>query len=270
MVTLAIARQTVREALRRRVMWIFLIIGVFLIALGPVFGFLSPKDSQTVLRSLGLAAILLAGLFITIVTCIYLIPVEIERRTIYTVLSKPVQRFEFVLGKFLGGFFTVFINIAAMGLVFLIMLYFQMGGTITELLFHPFQAIHHIPVEMFKGVVLTFFQMMLLAALTIFFSTFASPVVNFFLSFGIFLVGNLSSVTDSLTTSQNKVARLVGSVVHYLLPNFGNFNIQNQLIHPTQEIVNEGVFIRNNIIYALIYSAVLLTLAILIFDRREV
>jgi ABC-type transport system involved in multi-copper enzyme maturation permease subunit len=256
MVTLAIARQTVREALRRRVMWIFLIIGVFLIALGPVFGFLSPKDSQTVLRSLGLAAILLAGLFITIVTCIYLIPVEIERRTIYTVLSKPVQRYEFVLGKFLGGFFTVFINIAAMGAVFLAMIYFQEKG--------------HIPSEMFKGVILTFFQMMLLAALTIFFSTFATPVVNFFLSFGIFLVGNLSSVTDSLTTSTNKIARLVGSIVHYLLPNFGNFNIQNQLIHPTQEIVNEGVFIRNNIIYALIYSAVLLTLAILIFDRREV
>jgi ABC-type transport system involved in multi-copper enzyme maturation permease subunit len=256
MVTLAIARQTVREAMRRRVMWIFLIIGVFLIALGPVFGFLSPKDSQTVLRSLGLAAILLAGLFITIVTCIYLIPVEIERRTIYTVLSKPVQRFEFVLGKFLGGFFTVFINIAAMGIVFLVMIYFQEKG--------------HIPGEMIKGVILTFFQMMLLAALTIFFSTFATPVVNFFLSFGIFLVGNLSSVTDSLTTSTNKVARLVGSIVHYLLPNFGNFNIQNQLIHPTQEIVNEGVFIRNNIIYALIYSAVLLTLAILIFDRREV
>src|SRR6476469_7833133 len=124
-VPFAIARQTVKEAMRRRVMWIFLIIGVFLIALGPVFGFLSPKDSQTVLRSLGLAAILLAGLFITIVTCIYLIPVEIERRTIYTVLSKPVQRYEFVLGKFLGGFITVAINILAMGVVFLLMLYLQ-------------------------------------------------------------------------------------------------------------------------------------------------
>src|SRR5689334_13793307 len=125
MVALAIARQTVREALRRRVMWVILVIGVFLIALGPVFGFLNPKDNQTVLKSLGLAAILLAGLFITIVTCIYLIPVEIERRTIYTVLSKPVQRYEFVLGKFLGGFITVAINILSMGVVFLLMLYLQ-------------------------------------------------------------------------------------------------------------------------------------------------
>ena len=255
MIALAIAQQTLREALRRRVMWVFLIIGVFLIALGPVFGFLSPKDSQTVLRSLGLAAILLSGLFITIVTCIYLIPVEIERRTIYTVLSKPVQRYEFVLGKFLGGFATVFVNIAAMGIVFLMMIYLQE---------------HRIPTEMYKGVLMTFFQMMLLAALTIFFSTFTTPVVNFFLSFGIFLVGNLSSVTESLTTKSNVVVRNAGVVIHYLLPNFGNFNIQNSLIRPTTEIANEGIFLRNNIIYAIIYSSVLLVLAILIFDRREV
>ena len=255
MVPLAIARQSVREALQRRVMWVFLVCGVFLIALGPVFGFLSPKDSQTVLRSLGLAAILLAGLFITIVTCIYLIPIEIERRTIYTVLSKPVQRYEFVLGKFLGGFATVFLNVALMGIVFLFMIWTQE---------------HKIPPEMFKGVLMTFFQLLLLAALTIFFSTFATPVVNFFLSFGIFLVGNLSSVTESLTTNRNVIVKGAGNLIHYLLPNFGNFNIQNSIIHPVSEIANEDVFIRNNIIYALIYSAVLLTLAILIFDRREV
>lgn len=255
MVPLAIARQTVREAMRRRVMRVFLVCGVFLIALGPVFGFLSPKDSQTVLRSLGLAAILLAGLFITIVTCIYLIPTEIERRTIYTVLSKPVQRYEFVLGKFLGGFATVFINVAAMGVVFLAMIYLQEKK---------------LPPEMMKGVAMTFFQMMLLAALAIFFSTFATPVVNFFLSFGIFLVGNLSSVTESLTTNRNLIVRGAGNLIHYLLPNFGNFNIQNSIIHPQIEVANENAFIMQNIVYAVIYSAVLLILAILIFDRREV
>jgi ABC-type transport system involved in multi-copper enzyme maturation permease subunit len=181
--------------------------------------------------------------------------VEIERRTIYTILSKPVQRYEFVLGKFLGGFAVVFINIAAMGIVFLIMLRFQEGK---------------VPADMYKGVFLTFFQMMLLAALTIFFSTFATPVLNFFMSFGIFIVGNLSSVTESLTTSRNNATRMAGTVIHYLLPNFGNFNIQNTLIHPTQEISNADVFIKQNILYALIYSAALLILAIIIFDRREV
>jgi len=270
MVAIAIARQTVREALRRRVFWIFLIVAVFLIGLGPVLGFLTPKESQTIMRSLGLAVILLAGLFITIVTCIYLIPVEIERRTIYTVLSKPVQRFEFVLGKFLGGFAIVFLSVAAMGAVFLALVYFQTtavgpnAGVVRWLLSGK------VPDDMIKGVILTFFQMMLLAALTIFFSTFATPVLNFFMSFFTFIVGNMSSVTESLTTSRNSITRFIGSVIHYMLPNFGNFNIQNAIIHPTSTISNEGIFIRNNIVYAIIYSAVLLILAVIIFDRREV
>src|SRR5450432_3629445 len=148
MIAWAIARQTVNEALRRRIMWVFLISGFALIALMPLFGYLAPKDSQTVLRSLGLAAILLAGLFITIVTCIYLIPAEIERRTIYTVLSKPVQRYEFVLGKFLGGFTVVALNVLAMGTVFLAMIWFSEG--------------HSPGTEMYQGVLMTFFQMLLL------------------------------------------------------------------------------------------------------------
>lgn len=271
MIALAIARQTVNEALRRRIMWVFLISGFALLALMPLFGYLAPKDSQTVLRSLGLAAILLAGLFITIVTCIYLIPVEIERRTIYTVLSKPVQRYEFVLGKFLGGFLTVAINILSMGIVFLAMLYLQSlkesareHGPVAWLMSGTFAP------EMVRGIFMTFFQMLLLAALTIFFSTFTTPIVNFFLSFGIFMVGNLSTVTDSLTTNSNPVVHWAGTIIHYLLPNFGNFNIQNALIHPTNEITNPTQYMWNNIIYALIYSSVLLILAIIVFDRREV
>jgi len=270
MVAIAIARQTVREALRRRVFWIFLIVAVFLIGLGPVLGFLTPKESQTIMRSLGLAVILLAGLFITIVTCIYLIPVEIERRTIYTVLSKPVQRFEFVLGKFLGGFAIVFLSVAAMGAVFLALVYFQTTTVGPEAGVIRWIFSGKVPDDMIKGVILTFFQMMLLAALTIFFSTFATPVLNFFMSFFTFIVGNMSSVTESLTTSRNQITRFIGSVIHYMLPNFGNFNIQNAIIHPTSTISNENVFIRNNIVYAIIYSAVLLILAVIIFDRREV
>lgn len=255
MVTMAIAKQTLEEMLRRKILLILLIVAVGMIALGPSVGFLSPRESSAVLRSLGLAVILIAGLLITILAGIQVIPTEIERRTIYTVLSKPVNRYEFVLGKFLGGLFTVFVMVAAMGIVFLGVLYWQ------ERLLSP---------DMVKGVILTFFQMMLLGAMAIFFSTFATPVVNFFLSFGIFIVGNMSTVTESLTDNKNPATRIAANIIHFLLPNFGNFNIQNKLIHPTVEITNENVFITQNIVYALIYSAVLLILAILVFDRREV
>ena len=255
MVTMAIAKQTLEDMLRRKILLILLIVAVGMIALGPSVSFLSPRESSAVLRSLGLAVILIAGLLITILSGIQVIPTEIERRTIYTVLSKPVQRYEFILGKFLGGLATVFVMIFAMGIVFLGVVYYQE---------------HHFAPEMFKGVVMTFFQMMLLGALAIFFSTFTTPVVNFFLSFSIFMVGNMSSVTDSLTSNKNPATRALATVFHYVLPNFGNFNIQNKLIHPEQTIANPNVFILQNIVYAVIYSAVLLLLAILVFDRREV
>lgn len=255
MVTMAIAKQTLEDMLRRKVLLILLIVAVAMIALGPSVGFLSPRESSAVLRSLGLAVILIAGLLITILAGIQVIPTEIERRTIYTVLSKPVQRYEFVLGKFLGGLFTVFVMIAAMGIVFLGVLFYQEK--------HPAP-------EMVMGVVMTFFQMMLLGAMAIFFSTFATPVVNFFLSFGIFIVGNMSVVTESLTKNPNPGTRIVAMIVHVLLPNFGNFNIQNKLIHPEVQITNENVFIIQNIVYAIIYSAALLIGAIIVFDRREV
>ena len=255
MVTMAIAKQTLEDMLRRKILLILLIVAVAMIALGPSVGFLSPRESSVILRSLGLAVILIAGLLITILAGIQVIPTEIERRTIYTVLSKPVQRYEFVLGKFLGGLSTVFVMILAMGIVFLGVLTWQ------EHKFAP---------DMMKGVIMTFFQMMLLGAMAIFFSTFATPVVNFFLSFGIFMVGNMSVVTESLTKNQNPATKILASIVHFLIPNFGNFNIQNKLIHPEVQITNENVFIMQNVIYALIYSAVLLILAILVFDRREV
>ena len=256
MVTMAIAKQTLEDMLRRKILLILLIVAVGMIALGPSVGFLAPRESSAVLRSLGLAIILIAGLLITILAGIQVIPTEIERRTIYTVLSKPVQRFEFVLGKFLGGLFTVFVMIAAMGIVFLGVLYFQEG--------------HKLAPDMIKGVVLTFFQMMLLGAMSIFFSTFATPVVNFFMSFGIFMVGSMSSVTESLTNNRNPATKIVANILHFALPNFGNFNIQNTLIHPQVKLTNANAFIVQNIIYALIYSAVMLIMAIIVFDRREV
>src|SRR5437588_12772496 len=125
MVTMALAKQTLEDMLRRKILLILLIVAVGMIALGPSVGFLSPRESSAILRSLGLAVILIAGLLITILAGIQVIPTEIERRTIYTVLSKPVQRYEFVLGEFRGGLSTVFVMILSMGIVSLGVLYWQ-------------------------------------------------------------------------------------------------------------------------------------------------
>lgn len=254
----AIAYNTVREALSRRVVLLFLFGALVLIVLSPLFSFLSPREELTLLKSLGLGVIQLASMFICIVMGISLIPAEIERRTIYTVLSKPVQRYEFVLGKFLGGILTMLFNILCMGVVFFVVVAWR--GNVKQAL------------DLWKGFMMIFFQMSILVSLAIFFSAFLTPFVNFFMSLGVYIIGTLSSVTESLMKGENRTAlqKGIGAVLHYLLPNFGNFNIQNKIIHPETRIINEGVYYIQNIGYAVLYIAVLLIIAVIIFDRREV
>ena len=114
-----LASSTFGEAIRRKILLVFLFGGLAIMLMGMAFGALSPTRDLNVTKSLGLGVISLAGVFISIILYITLIPAEIERRTIYSILSKPVQRYQYLTGKFLGGLMTVLTNIALMGVIFL-------------------------------------------------------------------------------------------------------------------------------------------------------
>lgn len=259
---MVIARTTVGEALRRKVLNAFVMVGVAIIILAFAFGALSPREDLTLIKSMGLGVISLAGILITVILSINLIPNEIEKRTIYTILSKPVRRHEFLLGKYFGAIFTVLINIGLMGIAFVV------AVAIKQI---AYKAGIGPALELFKGVFLIYMQMLLLCSVAVFFSVFLTPMVNFFLTFSIFIVGNLSSMTQDLAkTNHNPIVKAFFTIIHYLVPNFGNFNATNPLINPDVQIKSEGLFYAQNTIYALVYAAVLMILAILIFDRREV
>ena len=128
-----------------------------------------------------------------------------------------------------------------------------------------------------KGILMIFFQMTLLGAVAMFFSVFLSPFVNFFLTFAVWLLGNASSLTEALAdpTSdpghpKNPIIVGIFKLVHVVIPNFANYNIQNPIINPHEHITNEPIYIAWNILYAVVYTAILLTVGSLIFDRREV
>ena len=256
-----IASGTFGDAIRRKILNVFLLVALALMGMGFTFSSFQPHEEMTIIKSLGLGVIGLAGVFISVILFINLIPVEIERRTIYTILSKPVQRYEFLVGKFLGGLMTVFVNIAVMGIGFLVMLCFKEHGW------------DHDVTEALKGVMMIFFQIMLLGSVSMCISVLLSPFVNFFLSFAIYLLGSMSSVTESLATNDSKKSPVVVmffKVVHVIIPNFGNFNIQNPIIHPDVVIHNETQYLLQTILYALLWTAILMTGAVLAFDRREV
>ena len=256
-----IARSTISEALRKKILNAFAMVGLAMIVLTFAFQQFNARQELTLVKGMGLGIISLAGIFITTILSINLIPQEIERRTIYTILAKPVRRYEFLLGKYFGALATIAVNIGLMGLAFVAALFFKQIGYAN--------AVN--PLLLLKGVFMIYLQLVLLCSVSIFFSCFLSPLVNFFLTLSLFIIGNLSTFTQDLAkTGNNALVKGFFTVVHYLVPNFGNFQFSNPLLNPDVQVKSEGLFFAQNCIYAVVYSAVLLILSVLIFDRREV
>lgn len=258
----SIATTTVGEAVRRRVLLVILLIGVMFMVVAPGLGMLSARQETTVLRAMMLGIIQLTAAVIAIVLTVYMIPNEIERRTIYTILCKPVQRWQFLVGKYLGAVLALGLMMALMAGVMLFVFWLQQRSpNINDY------------VQLAKAPLLFFIQMSLLASVAVFFSTFVSPLVNFFLSGGIYLVGTLfNTFFESIAESQNTptFVKQATQAINLILPNFANYNIQNPIINPTVQIQDEGRYYIMASIYGVGYILAMLVLGILIFDRREV
>lgn len=258
---LVIAANTISEAMRRKILNAFLMVGVAVIVFMFAFSTFSARQELTLIKGMGLGIITLAGLFISVILSIYLIPTELERRTIYTILSKPVTRYQFLLGKYLGAIGTVAINIVLMGVLFVA------AVAVKQIMAH--QTVDAL--ILFKGVLMTLMQMILLCSLCVFLSVFTPPLINFFATLSLFIIGSMSSVTYDLAKSQtNVIGKGFFTAIHYIVPNFGNFTYSNPLINPEVKVVSETLFLTQNVIYAIVYSAVLLIIAVLAFDRKEV
>ncbi|MBB6053553.1 ABC-type transport system involved in multi-copper enzyme maturation permease subunit [Armatimonas rosea] len=245
--------------MRKKILNAFLMVGFAMLVLTFAFQQFAPRQELTLVKGMGLGIISMAALLITVILSINLIPTEIERRTIYTILSKPVRRHEFLLGKYFGAASTIFVNVGLMGIAFVFAIILKQRGLDVGAL------------NMLKGVWMIYCQMALLSAVAIFFSTFLSPLVNFFLTFSLFIIGNLSSFTmDLAKNTQNVLAKGFFTIVHYVVPNFGNFNYTNPLVQVNVQVKSEAALLTQNTIYAVVYATVLLILSILVFDRREV
>jgi len=198
---------------------------------------------------------------IAIVLTIYMIPDEIQRRTIYTILSKPVQRWQFLLGKYLGAVFALALMIVLMSAVMILLFaIFQ----------HPDAAKL---ADVAKQPLFYFIEMSLLAAVALFFSTFTTPLVNFFLSVGLWGIGTvLNPLYSTIANNQNAspIMQWVAKIFVSILPNFANYDIKNPIINPGQQIENPTVYFIQVVAYGLIYIGLLIIGGMLIFERREV
>jgi ABC-type transport system involved in multi-copper enzyme maturation permease subunit len=251
----AIARNAFREAVRDRVLYNLVLFMLLLTGTSIFIGELSGGQERKVIVDLGLSAMLLFGVFIAIFVGVGLVYKEIERRTIYAVFSKPVGRGEFLVGKYLGLCLTLLVNVLVMGVgVSLALLYVSKGWDSL------------IP-TIWPAVLLIYMELMLLTAIALLFSSFSSPALSALLTFMVFIIGHFSADLKNLAVSLgSSSARTLFTALYYLLPNLANYSFITPAAHGRAPSAG---FVFATGLYALVYIAVILAAATLVFSRRN-
>src|SRR2546426_10162919 len=162
----AIARNTFREAVRDRVLYNLVIFALLLIAGAIFLGELSAGQEAKIIIDLGLSSILLFGVFIAIFVGVGLVYKEIERRTLYAILAKPLGRGEFLLGKYLGLCLTLLVNVAIMGVGLSLALVYVKRG------WNPLVA------RIWPAILLLYIELIILTGVAMLFSSFSSPALS--------------------------------------------------------------------------------------------
>lgn len=251
----AIARNAFREAVRDRVLY-NLVVFVLLLIAGAIFlGELSAGQEAKIIVDLGLSAILLFGVFISIFVGVGLVYKEIERRTLYAILSKPIGRGEFLLGKYLGLCLTLLVNVAIMGVgLSLALLYVKRGWDPLILRIWP-------------AILLIYIELMILTGVAMLFSAFSSPALSALLTFFVFIIGHFSGDLKMLATSMGSTpTRWFFAGLYYLLPNLANYNAITIAAHG---LMPDARALLAAVAYGFFYVAVLLAATTLIFGRRN-
>lgn len=251
----AIARNAFREAVRDRVLYNLVLFVLLLTGASIFIGELSGGQERKVIVDLGLSAMLLFGVFIAIFVGVGLVYKEIERRTIYAVFSKPVGRGEFLVGKYLGLCLTLLVNVAVMGVGISLALTYVSGGWDPLIL------------TIWPAVLLIYMELMLLTAIALLFSTFSSPALSALLTFMVFVIGHFSADLKSLAVALGSTgARWLFTGLYYLLPNLANYSFITPAAHGRAP--STGMILATGL-YALVYITVILTVATLVFSRRN-
>lgn len=248
----AIAHNTFREAVRDRIFALVGAFGLVLMASTVVLSPLSVGAQQKLVADIGLAGISIFAVLVVLFVGSGLVHKELDKQTIVTILSKPVSRMEYLLGKYLGLLVTIVCMMAMMVVVFGLAV--LVTGTRFELVY-------------LLSVGLTFCEMVLVTAVVIFFSSFTSPVLTSLFTLGVFLSGRLLPDLESfaIVTRNDQVERVV-EVVKYLVPNLDLFDVRNAAVHG---LPIESGHVLWAVGYMVVYSGALLVVADVLFRGRE-
>lgn len=260
-----VAVSVFRESVRDRVFYNLVLFAVLLVAASILLGQLTAGQDVKIIKDLGLAATSIFGLFIAIFVGINLVSKEVDRRSIYPLLAKPVRRSEFIAGKYLGLLLTLAVNMIVMTVALYAVLFFLSRG-VPEPLQRAWDAPAMDP-ALLKAFALIYVDLALVTALALFFSSYSSPMLSAVFTLALYVVGQFNADLkrfDQIVASP--AAAAIGKACYYVLPDFAKFDVKLAVVHGLP--VSAG-YVASATAYGAIYVLALLFGATLIFSRRD-
>lgn len=248
----AIALNTFRESIRDRIFYSLLFFAVVLLAFSMVLGNLTLAEPVKIIKDFGLGSISIVGTLIAIFVGIGMVYKEMEKKTIYVILSKPIARWQFLFGKYCGLSLTIIVEVVVMTALLFVLCY---------------QYVPEIPLTLFYAIIPIYFELQLILAVAFFFSTFSTSFLSGMFTLSIFIIGHLTKDLKMLAENGDDVVfQKFANGLYYIFPNLENLNFKARVVHHI-EISHVEFFA--SLSYAVLYTAVILILAVLIFDRRD-
>jgi len=247
-----LAGNTIRELIRSKLLYNLLFFAVLLIGASIFVAQLTIGAWNRIILDMGLAAIEVSGVLISVLIGVGLVAGEVERRTILPTLAKPVGRGVFVLGRYLGLVAMLAINVLVMS-----------GALVLALHFAQYQP----TAIAFAASFLLFIELMVVASFAVFFSSFTTPILATAFSLSLFLIGHLVSDLRAYgDRSDSTVAKAITLFLYRALPNLELLNLKAQAAN---DLPISGSFVATSALYGCAYAIVMLTLAVFIFQRRD-
>jgi ABC-type transport system involved in multi-copper enzyme maturation permease subunit len=248
----AIALNTFKEAIKDRILYLVFFFAAVCLIFSRLFALLTVGDQTKIVTDVGLAAISIFGALMAILIGTGLVYKEIDKKTIFTLLSKPIHRYQFLLGKFFGLILTLLVMIAMMTAIFLLMLF-----------------LHTIQIEwrVFVIIGLILLELALITSVAIMFSTFSTPILSSVFTLAFYLIGHFSWGLETLITKiQSNFLKTLARIFYTVLPDLENFNYKTEIVHhlPIPDKV-----IALSILYGIVYTALVLSVAMFIFRKRD-
>jgi ABC-type transport system involved in multi-copper enzyme maturation permease subunit len=249
-----IAFNTFREAVRERVLYNLVFFALLMVASSLLFGGISIGVERLFLINLGLTSISLFGVLIAIFLGIGLVFKEIEKRTLYTMLSRPVRRWEFIVGKFFGLLGTLVVNA------------FWMAIGVFAALFYVSRHFSRPDGWLLVALYFIILEFLIVTSLALLFSSFSTPLMSAIFAFSLFVIGSFAEDLRGFAAMAKGLPHVLATGAAYLVPNLSALNVISSVAHG--EAV-AGRLILYNTVYAVFYTAMAIAGAVLIFERRN-